>query len=117
MVAAIPDIIVRTDLNGTIIFINENGVKLSGHTYPADVIGTSMHSFFAPESLPLVLQNTRLMFERSLGPVEYVFISMDGARVALEVNSEVLRTPEGIPYGMVFICRDITERGELPPHH
>jgi PAS domain S-box-containing protein len=110
MVAAIPDIIVRTDLNGTIIFINENGVKLSGHTDPADIIGISMLSFFAPESLPLVLKNIPRMFERPLGPIEYVFLVMDGARITLEVNGDVLRTPEGIPYGMVFICRDITER-------
>lgn len=110
MVAAIPDIIVRTDRDGAIIFINENGVKLSGHTDPAEVIGTSMLSFFAPESLPLALENTRWMFERPLGPIEYVFRSKDGARVDLEVNGDVLRTREGTPYGMIFLCRDITER-------
>ncbi|MDP3562997.1 MAG: PAS domain S-box protein, partial [Methanoregula sp.] len=110
MVAAIPDIIVRTDLDGNILFINDNGVKLSGHTDPSDVLGTSMLSFFAPESLPLALENTRRMFERPLGPIEYVFRSKDGARVNLEVNGDVLRTPQGTPYGMIFLCRDITGR-------
>jgi PAS domain S-box-containing protein len=110
MVAAIPDIIVRTALDGTILFINDNGVKISGHSDSADLIGTSMFSLFAPESLPLALQNTPLMFERPLGPVEYVFRAKDNTGVTLEVNGDVLRTPEGIPYGLVFICRDITER-------
>ncbi|MDO9550205.1 MAG: PAS domain S-box protein [Methanoregula sp.] len=110
IVAAIPDIVVRTDIDGTIIFINENGVKISGHTDSTDLIGTSIFSLFAPESLPLALQNTPLMFERPLGPVEYVFRAKDGTRITLEVNGDVLRTPEGLPYGMVFICRDITER-------
>ena len=109
MVTAIPDIIVRTDLDGTILFINEKGVKLSGHPNPLSLIGTSMLSFFAPESLPLVLQNIPRMFERPLGPIEYVFL-IDGTRVTLEVNGDILRSPEGTPYGMVFICRDISER-------
>ena len=110
MVAAIPDIVVQVDLDGNIIYINENGVKMTGFANAAEVTGRSVFSFFAPESLPLALENTKLMFERPLGPVEYAFVSKDGSRVALEVNGNVLRTPEGNPYGMVYICRDITER-------
>ena len=110
MVAAIPDIVVQVDLDGNIIYINENGVKTAGLSDVAEVAGKSVFSFFAPESLPLALENTRLMFERPLGPVEYTFLEKDGTRLSLEVNGNVLRTPEGIPYGMVYICRDITER-------
>jgi PAS domain S-box-containing protein len=110
MIAASPDIIVRVDLEGRIIFINDKGVHLAGRTDPATIIGTSMFAFFAPESLPAALENTKLMFTGPLGPREYTFIGGDGKRVLLEVNGDVLRTPEGIPYGMVFICRDIGER-------
>jgi PAS domain S-box-containing protein len=109
-VAAVPDIIVRTDLEGTIIYINEKGAQIAGETDPAALTGRSVFSFFAPECLPLAIENTRLMFERPLGPVEYIFLNKDGARVSLEVNGDVLRTPEGTPYGMVYICRDIAER-------
>ncbi len=110
MVAAIPDIVVQVDLDGNIIYINENGVKTAGFADVAEVAGKSVFSFFAPESLLLAQANTRLMFERSLGPVEYTFLAKDGTRLFLEVNGDVLRTPEGIPLGMVYICRDITER-------
>jgi len=110
MVAAIPDIVVQVDLDGNIIYINENGVKMAGLADMAEAIGKSVFSFFAPESLPLAMENTRLMFERPLGPVEYAFLLKDGTRVSLEVNGDVLRTPGGCPYGMVYICRDITER-------
>ncbi len=110
MVAAIPDIVVQVDLDGNIMYLNENGVKMTGFTRADEVTGTSMFSFFAPESLPLAMANTRLMFERPLGPVEYSFLAKDGTRLSLEVNGDVLRTPGGTPYGMVFICRDITER-------
>jgi PAS domain S-box-containing protein len=110
MVAAIPDIVVQVDLDGNIIYINENGVKMAGFADMAEVAGKSVFSFFAPESLPLALANTRLMFEHPIGPVEYTFLEKSGTRLSLEVNGDVLRTPEGIPYGMVYICRDITER-------
>lgn len=110
MVAASPDIIVRTDLEGKITFMNEKGVKLAGKTDAAEINGTSVFQFFAPESLPAALENTRLMFSGPLGPKEYTFINYDGKRILLEVNGDVLRSPEGTPYGMVFICRDIGDR-------
>jgi PAS domain S-box-containing protein len=110
MIAASPDIIVRTDLEGKITFINEKGVQLSGKTDPAGLTGIPVFSLFAPESLPAAIENTLLMFERPLGPKEYTFISFEGKRILLEVNGDVLRTPEGIPYGMFYICRDIGER-------
>jgi PAS domain S-box-containing protein len=110
MVSAVPDIIVQADLDGTILYINENGVKLTGFADVSEVTGKSMFSFFAPESRQLALANTPLMFERPLGPVEYTFLTRENRHVALEVNGDVLRTPEGIPYGMVFICRDISGR-------
>jgi PAS domain S-box-containing protein len=110
MLAASPDIVVRVDLEGKIIFINDKGVQLAGKTDPAEIVGTPVFSFFAPESLTAAIENTKLMFERPLGPKEYTFIAGDGKRVLLEVNGDVLRTPEGTPYGMVYICRDIGDR-------
>jgi PAS domain S-box-containing protein len=110
MLAASPDIIVRTDLEGKITFMNEKGLQLAGKTDPAELTGIPVFSFFAPECLPAAIENTRLMFAGPLGPREYTFITGDGKRILLEVNGDVLRTPEGNPYGMVFICRDIGER-------
>ena len=110
MIAASPDIIVQTDLEGKITFMNEKGVQLSGRTVTADLYGIPVLSFFAPESLQAVRENMKHMFERPLGPKEYTFITYDGKRVLLEVNGDILRTPEGTPYGMVFICRDIGDR-------
>ena len=110
MIAASPDIIVRSDLEGRIIFINDKGVQLAGRTDTAEIIGTSMFAFFAPESLQAALENTKLMFAGPLGPREYTFIDSEGKRILLEANGDVLRTMEGTPYGMIFICRDIGER-------
>ena len=110
MLAASPDIILRTDLEGRIVFINDKGMQLAGMADPAGLSGTSVFAFFAPESLPTALENAKLMFGGPLGPKEYTFMTGTGDRILLEVNGDVLRTPEGTPYGMVFICRDIGDR-------
>ena len=110
MIVASPDIIIRSDLEGTILFINDKGTMLAGEDDASAIVGSSMFSFFAPECLPQARRNALLMFERPLGPVEYVFITRQGTRVSLEVNGDVLRTPEGTPYGLIFICRNITMR-------
>ena len=109
-IVAIPDVIVRTDIDGNIVYINEKGVSMSGASDHSELLGTSVFSLFAPESLPKALENAKLMLEGPLGPIEYVFRGKNGRRVLLEVNGDVLRTPEGHPFGMIFICRDITNR-------
>ncbi|NLD57803.1 MAG: PAS domain S-box protein, partial [Methanomicrobiales archaeon] len=110
MIVTIPDVVVTADLEGTITFINDQGVRLAGVTDAAAIVGKSMFSFFAPESLEMARENTRRMFEGPLGPKEYLFLAGGNRNVTLEVNGDVLRTPDGKPYGLVYICRDITER-------
>ncbi|MFA4877492.1 MAG: PAS domain S-box protein [Methanoregula sp.] len=110
MIATIPDIVVRTDAEGKIIYINDIGVKMSGFGSADDLIGKSMLSFIAPECLEEAVLNTRLMFEGPLGPKEYTLMVKDGVRYRFEVNGDVLRSAEGTPYGLIYLCRDITER-------
>ena len=74
------------------------------------MIGQNMFSFIAPEDQDKAARNTALMFERKLGPQEYHLIMKDGRKLLVEVNGDVLRNEDGSPYGMVQICRDITER-------
>ncbi|WP_440949922.1 PAS domain S-box protein [Methanosphaerula subterraneus] len=113
LIATIPDIVVQTAIDGTVVAINDSVVTVGGYAGPEDLIGKNVFSFFAPEDLPRVAENARLMFERKLGPVEYHFFKGDGTQILLEVNGDVLRMPDGRPYGMVFICRDITERKQV----
>jgi two-component system cell cycle sensor histidine kinase/response regulator CckA len=109
LIAAIPDMVVRTDLNGEILFINEIGLELSGYR-KEEVIGKNMLSFLVPEDHERAMLNTNHMIERKLGPVEYRMIMKEGRRLLFEVNGDVLRSKVGAPYGMVYVLRDITER-------
>jgi PAS domain S-box-containing protein len=110
LVATVPDLFVQTDLEGKITYINDQGLALSGYSSIHEITGTPVFQFFAPEDITRALTSTKLMFERQLGPVEYSFITRDGKRHTLEINGDVLRTPEGEPYGMVYVGRDVTER-------
>jgi PAS domain S-box-containing protein len=109
LMSAIPDIVVRTDINGQILFINDYALRISGYGRE-EIIGKNMIEFIAPEDRERAVQNFRQMYERSLGTQEYHMIMKDGRRLLLEVNRDVLRKEDGSPYGAVHVCRDITER-------
>jgi two-component system, cell cycle sensor histidine kinase and response regulator CckA len=109
LLAVIPDPVIRTDLAGEILFVNDNTLQRSGYTRE-EFIGKSIFSFLSPEDLPQAMDNMKLRLEQPLEPVEYQFITKSGAIIHIEVNGDILRNEEGTPYGTVLVCRDITER-------
>jgi len=110
LVAAIPDMIIRTDLDGNILFGNEVAVRLGGFKDMADLAGRNIFSFVLPEDRERAAVNVKLLFTKRLGPQEYGLVLREGVRTQFEVNGSVLRDPDGKPYGVVYLCRDITER-------
>jgi PAS domain S-box-containing protein len=109
LITAIPDIVIRTNIKGDILYINEKGLEASGYT-KENIVGKNMLSFVAPEDREAALQNTILMMEQPLGPKEYHLILNKGEKSVYEVNGSVLKKEDGVPYSMVYIVRDITER-------
>jgi PAS domain S-box-containing protein len=112
LIATMPDIMVKMNLKGEILFINDVGLSLGGYR-STELIGQNMFSMIAPEDHDEAARNTVLMFERKLGPKEYHLIMKDGGKRLFEVNGDVLRNEDGSPYGLVQICRDITERKQV----
>ena len=112
LITTIPDIVVRTDLDGTILFINEIALKISGYELE-ELLGKNMLDFIASEDHPKVMENTIRMFEKRLGPQEYHFVMKGGRKTLFEVNGDVLRDKDGLAYGIVSVCRDIDERKKL----
>jgi len=110
LVAAVPDMIIRTDLAGNIVFANEIAVRLSGFSGPEGLVGHSVFSFVAPEDLEKASRSAKLMIEKKLGPQEIGLVFKGRPGIKFEVDGAVLRDPDGAPYGIIFLCRDITER-------
>ncbi|MDO9111735.1 MAG: PAS domain S-box protein, partial [Desulfatirhabdiaceae bacterium] len=111
LVAAIPDIVIRTDVNGQILFLNDITLQIGGYQR-TEILGKNLLEFIAPEDRESAAENMILMFDRRLGPKEYALITKDGNKIPFEVNSDVLRRNDGSPYGTVNICRDISKRLE-----
>ncbi len=109
IIAAMPDVMLRMNLKGEILLINDVALSLSKYQRK-EMIGQNMLSFIAPEDQDRAAQNTLLMFERKLGPQEYHLIMKDGRKLLFEVNGDVLRNEDGSPFGFVHVCRDITLR-------
>ena len=109
LIAAIPDIVIRTDINGRILFLNDVAIQIGGYQQD-EIIGKNFLEFIAPEDRETAAENLRLMFDSSLGPKGYAFISKTGEKIPFEVNSDVLRRQDGSAYGTVSICRDISKR-------
>ena len=109
LIAAIPDIVIRTDINGQILFLNDITLQIGGYQR-TEILGKNLLEFIAPEDRESAAENMILMFDRRLGPKEYALITKDGNKIPFEVNSDVLRRNDGSPYGTVNICRDISKR-------
>ncbi len=109
LLLTIPDLIVRTDLKGNIVYTNEMNLASFGLTNTEDIIGRNILSFFHEDDLERATDNTKLMFEKPLGIQEYR-LSDNGLILNCEVNGDVLADTSGMPTGMVYIIRNVTEK-------
>ncbi|HPR15331.1 MAG TPA: PAS domain S-box protein [Smithella sp.] len=112
LVNAIPDVVVRTDLAGNILFANENALRIGGYSKD-EFLGQNLLNFVAPEDRERVIRNLHLMLESRLGPREYHLMTRDGRKILFEINGDVLRKEDGTPFAVVNVCRNITERKQI----
>ncbi|HSA95877.1 MAG TPA: PAS domain S-box protein [Acidobacteriota bacterium] len=110
LVAAIPDIIIRTDLAGNIIFANAVAARLNGNGDPRALVGRNVFDFITPEDRDRAVGAARRMFEVKIGAQEFRLAFSTGSVVPFEIDGAVLRNAEGAPYGIVYLCRNIAER-------
>jgi PAS domain S-box-containing protein len=110
LIATLPDIIAITDVRGDIIFLNEIGIKFSGHKNFEEVKHKNFISFIADEDKERITNDFKEAFKKNLRPQEYKFVNIHGEEFLFEVNREILRNTDSTPYGLIFSCRDITYR-------
>jgi PAS domain S-box-containing protein/putative nucleotidyltransferase with HDIG domain len=110
LVAAIPDIIIRTDLAGTIVFANDVAARLNGNGHPQALLGRNVFDFVVPEDRERAILAATTILDRKLGPQEIGLVFATGAVIPFEIDGAVLRDAGGAPYGIVYLCRNITER-------
>lgn len=110
LLATIPDLVIRTNLEGNIVFVNEPGLKGSLFHTKEELLGRNLLSFIHEPDLERAVENTKRMFEKPLGVIEYKLQLEDGQLLDYEVNGDVVRDGDNIPVGMVYVVRNITGR-------
>ncbi|WP_208596370.1 PAS domain S-box protein [Desulfonatronospira thiodismutans] len=107
---AVPDLIVRTDLEGIITFVNELAYPGLSYIPQASIYGRSLFSFIDARDLPRAQENALKRLEKNIGPQEYRLNFEEGISIDTEINGAVVYDKESMPVGMVYVIRDITDR-------
>lgn len=110
LIAALPDMVAITDNYSNIIYINDIGLKLLGINKFEDLVEKSIFSIITNYDRERAILNAKKMFDHSVGPREYQFISKDNIIIPVELHGQVLRSEDGSPYGIMYVCRNISER-------
>jgi len=112
LVTTVPDIIIRTDIYGNIIFINESGEETFLFNDKDSILGHNILEFVVEEDQKRARENFTLRYEEILGLKEYRLKSTNGKEWMCEINGNILYDTEKKPYGSVYVVRDITQRKE-----
>jgi PAS domain S-box-containing protein len=110
LVASIPDLIIRTDLSGNILFANDVAARTNGDKGTEGLLGFNVFDFVAPEDREKAVLASKRMFEKKIGVQELDLVFKTGARIPFEIDGAILRDSDGTPYSVVYLCRNITER-------
>ena len=110
------DIMVRLDLTGKILDVNEVASKLGGWGRD-EILGknvATLASLFTPGSLALILTNFgKALLGIDTGPYEVEGKTKDGRHVYLETNSIHMKDAKGKLYGILAVLHDITKSKTL----
>jgi len=111
LVETSPDAITLTDMQGNIIFCNQQAAELYGLETPEQALGLSAFDFIAPEDCQRAAENLRQTLEMGrIKDVEYIFAKADSSRFEGELNVSAIRDVEGQPVSFIGVARDITQR-------
>lgn len=115
LVETSPNAITLFGLDGTVLFINQQGVDLFACGESANSLkGTDGLDFLAPEEhLRLLKDYSQALRDGSKRNLEYTCLRRDGTRFIAELNFAVVRDAEGQPASIIALMRDITKRKRL----
>jgi PAS domain S-box-containing protein len=114
LVETSPDGIALTDLDGNIIFCNQQNAGLLGLEDTAQAEGRNTFDFIAPEDRQDARDNWKKALEAgSIRNAEHTFLRRDSSVFSGEMNASLVSVAEGKPNSFIVMLRDITERKKL----
>ncbi len=113
LVETSPDAITVTDLEGKIIMVNQQALKLYGVDEENELIGLSAFDLISPENIPFAMENMQKTLEKGTsGTLEYNLLRRDGTLYSAELNAALLKDADSNPTAFIGVIRDISERKE-----
>ncbi len=113
LVSTVPDVIIRTDLDGNIVFINEGSIPFLRY-YPSEkLLGKNILGFISSSDKERASQNLVSILKENIGIQEYKMEFADNTILYCEVNGNVIRDNSDNPIELVFIVRDVTEKKRI----
>src|SRR4029450_1643028 len=105
------DSIVLTDLEGTIVEINDATLAMYGGNDPGDLIGQSAFELIAPDDRARAVAGMMEVLEKGyLKEREHQALRKDGRPIPVEMSVSLINDAAGAPIGFAGISRDITAR-------
>jgi len=109
LVNTIPEVVIRTDLEGNILYVNDFTLEISGYNRE-ELVGQTMLTFIAPDEHERAIHNMRMMLSKRQPLHEYRVLKKDADILYFEIGGDILHHENGLPFGRVYVCRDITQR-------
>ena len=110
LVETSPDGVILLGMDGTVRFSNGQMAGLFHVDHPAELVGTSITSLFAPEERQYIEQNMGNLIFSDTTQEGHWLIRKDGSRFFGELRSSALKNEAGEQYAVMAQLRDMTER-------
>ncbi len=111
LVAASPDAVTMTDLEGNIVYVSPQTLQLHGYESDDELLGKSALDLIAPQDHARAISGLQAtLTESSVKNLEFTFLRKGGSRFIAELNAALIRDADGNPYRFVAYTRDISDR-------
>lgn len=111
LVQILPDGILTTDLEGTILSANTQAVAMVRCSSEADLIGKTLFDLAHPSERQRMRREMRVTLETGvMRNAEYTFRGLGGGEFPVDLSAAVTRLEGDNPSGVVAVVRDNTER-------
>jgi len=111
LVAACPDAVMVTDLEGRITELSHRTLELHGFTREDDLLGKNILDLIAPKDCEQAMNNLQKTLVREvMKEQEYTMLRKDETCFIGELNTALVKDAYGKPKGFIATTRDITQR-------
>ena len=109
-----PDAVTLTDLEGKIIKVSKQTLKIHGYKKEKELIGKNSLELIEKKGHEKAIKNIEKVLKgSSIASVEYILIRKDGSIFPAELSASLIKDSKGNPKAFIGITRDITERKKI----